>query len=90
MRVMCYEDYKKVYPECPAEVPNDILSERHTAVVHGKTFRKMNEAGGMTLGEMALNIENELDYKKMKGDSDALDVVLSALKRYELSRLQQT
>ena len=83
MKVLGYESYIQVYPQCPKEVPNSMLSERHAAVVYGRSLKAIDDWGGMTPAEIVLNIEQEYDRRKLKSDADAVDILTLEVSKYE-------
>lgn len=79
-------DFQK-YPECPKQIPDEILDERWAAVIHSQTLKRLNERGGMSPSEVLLNIRKG-SYKDLVSIPEAIPVLIEIVKKYELSKLQ--
>lgn len=42
---------------CPTHVPDEMLNEVWAKVIHGQTLHRLNERGGMGVGEIICNIK---------------------------------
>lgn len=80
-------DFDK-HPECPREIPNEILDERHAAVIHGQSLNRLNERGGMSPGEVLLNIDKGR-YKDLISIEKSIPILIEHLRLYELSKLSR-
>lgn len=88
MRIIFYDSYARYYPSCPREVPDDILSIDHCMRIHGMNLLDMDAKGGMTPAQVALNLEREFDYSKLKGEQESVRIINNQIKKYnELSRM---
>lgn len=53
-----YKSLKR-YPDFPAEVPDGLLCEGWAKHVHDQSLDQLNERGGMTIGEMLINVHRK-------------------------------
>lgn len=52
MKVINYSKYVQQYPNCPKEVPMELLSEKQAQRNHSQTLSRLNERGGCVPSEI--------------------------------------
>jgi hypothetical protein len=58
MQIMNNTDYsgKKIFPELPDDVPNELLNEDWANKIHLQTLKRLQEMGGLSIIEMIMNL----------------------------------
>lgn len=80
MKVLLDTSEEKEFPLCPKEFPDEFFSEEMAQRIHGQSLARLNERGGMSPGEMILNIL-KMNYRSgMSIDTGQCIILLCALK----------
>lgn len=61
MKVLMNKEHWKLYPDCPKEFPNELLSSEYANHIHGQTLKRLDERGGLSPAEIVGNV-NKLEW----------------------------
>jgi len=51
--------YLKEFPNCPSEIPDQLLDNEWALRIHGQSLSRLNERGGTSPVEIIVNIERK-------------------------------
>lgn len=75
-------------PGCPESVPMGMLNEEWAKCNHGQTLNRLNERGGLSIGEMICNIERrKLVFQNT--NNEGLPILLKYIDQYNQQQKEQ-
>lgn len=52
-----HSEDRRIFPDCPVQVPMSILSEDWAMCVHSQSLKRLNERGGLGAREILINMD---------------------------------
>jgi hypothetical protein len=81
---------KKIYPELPDSISNELLDEQWAEHIHSQTLKRLNERGGLCISELLMNLKRmtlkeyfNIYDKRKENQDDAKELLLLLNKKQE-------